>query len=104
MKKEEMETLTNTIQQKIGKEASALIADDIGKLITDNSLMNSQMAQKDEQISKLKEQKENLIETNGNLLQQVSMGKEEIDEPKQKEDQKPKVIDYRTFFDEKRKF
>ena len=77
MKKEEMEQLTNTIQEKIGKDASALIADDLGKLITDNTLMNGEISKRDEKITKLETDKENLIMTNGNLLQQVAMGKEE---------------------------
>ena len=36
MKKEELIELSNRIQKKIGKEASALIQDDLGILITDN--------------------------------------------------------------------
>lgn len=105
MKKEEMEQLTNGIQEKLGKEYSALIADDLGKLITDNTLMNSEISKRDEKISRLQTDKENLITTNGNLLQQVAMGQDDGNiMTNKKEEEKPKIIDYRNIFDEKRKF
>jgi len=107
MKKEEMEQLTNGIQEKLGKEASALIADDLGKLITDNTLMNSEITKRDEKITKLQTDKENLIMTNGNLLQQVAMGKDDdnkIYNKNQKEEKEEKPFDYSKIFDENRKF
>lgn len=103
MKEKDMEKLTASIQEKIGKEASGLIADDLGKLITDNTLMNSELTKRDERITKLEKDKENLITTNGNLLQQVVMGKEEKEEPKPEEN-KPKIISYANLFDEKGNF
>ena len=74
MTNEEMKQLTERVQEKIGKEASGLIADDIGLLISDTSKMNSDILSRNEEIEKLKDQKEKLIETNGNLLQQISVG------------------------------
>lgn len=80
MKKEDFSNFINGIQKKLGKENSSKIADDLGKLITDNSQMNTELEQKEEQIQKLKTDKENLITANGNLLQQVAMGeKEDLD-------------------------
>ena len=43
MKKEELENLINSMQEKIGEDASGLIADDLGTLITDNTKMNSEI-------------------------------------------------------------
>lgn len=103
MKEKEFEKLTNGIQEKLGKETSGLIMDDIGLLITDNTAMNKTLKEKDEQIEQLKRDKENLLNVNANLFQQVSMGEEE-DETKNKEEQKPKPFDFRSAFDEKRKF
>ena len=103
MKEKEFEKLTNGIQEKLGKETSGLIMDDIGLLITDNTAMNKTLKEKDEQIEQLKKDKENLLNVNANLFQQVSMGEEE-DETKNKEDEKPKPFDFRSAFDEKRKF
>lgn len=93
MKKEEMEALTNSMQEKLGKENSALIADDIGKLLTDNVQMNTEITNRDSQIEKLKQDKENLITTNGNLLQQVAMGEESnlIHKPSIEKEEKQKI-------------
>lgn len=106
MKKEEMEKITNGIIEKVGKDKAGLIADDIGLLITDNANMNNSLKNKDSEIEKLKTDKENLINTNGNLLQQVAMGLEEENpyNKKQEPEEKPKAFDFRTVFDEKRKF
>ena len=106
MNKEEMETLINGMQEKIGKEASALISDDIGKIISDNSLMNSEISKRDDKITKLTTDKENLIETNGNLLQQISMGIEEDKTKNKKEEKKEDVelFDYKKIFDENGNF
>lgn len=78
MTNEEMKNLTERLQEKLGKEASGLIADDIGLLISDTSKMNSDITARNNEIEKLKDQKEKLIETNGNLLQQISMGDDSL--------------------------
>ena len=103
MKKEDFEKLTNGMQEKLGKENSSLIADDIGTLITDNNLMLSQIEKQQEEINKLKTDKENLINTNGNLLQQISMG---VDEPKNKveKEKTPEKFSFKSCFDEKGNF
>lgn len=107
MQEKEFEKVTKSIQDKLGKENVGLIADDLGKLITDNASMNDLIKQKDEQISKLKLDKEALITTNGNLLQQVAMGDEDSLSNKnesKKEDEPRKPFDYRSAFDEKGNF
>ena len=106
MLEKEFEKITKSIQDKLGNENTSLIADDLGKLITDNATMNKDLKQRDERISKLEKDKEALITTNGNLLQQVAMGDEGglINKNEQKEDEPPKPFDYRSVFDEKGNF
>lgn len=106
MTEKEFEKITKSIQDKLGKENTSLIADDLGKLITDNGTMNADLKQRDERISKLEKDKEALITTNGNLLQQVAMGDEGglINKNEAKEDEPPKPFDYRSVFDEKGNF
>lgn len=107
MQKEKMEELTNSIIEKVGEEKAGLIADDIGLIITNNATMNNEISQKDSEIDKLKVDKENLITTNGNLLQQIAMGEDEgnlFTRKKEETENKPKEINYRDLFDEKRKF
>lgn len=110
MKKEEIEKITNSIIEKVGEEKAGLIADDIGLILTDNNSMNSEISNRDTKINQLQKDKEMLITTNGNLLQQIGMGKDEgspynIDKTKEKEKEtKARDFDYRTVFDDKRKF
>ena len=106
MIEKEFEKITKSIQDKLGKENTSLIADDLGKLITDNATMNKDLKGRDERISKLEQDKEALITSNGNLLQQVAMGDEGslINKNEPKEDEPPKPFDYRSVFDEKGNF
>lgn len=102
MNKEDFEKLTNSMQEKLGKENSGIIADDIGNLLSYNNTMLSQIDKQEKEIEKLKQDKENLITANGNLLQQVSMGldKKEL----KKEQEKPKKFSFRSCFDDKGNF
>ena len=104
MTNKEMEELTARIQEKIGKEASGLIADDLGLLISDTSKVNQDYFDRTEEIAKLKEQKEKLITTNGNLLQQISLGEETPKRPQSQEiDDEEISISWNDCFDSKRK-
>lgn len=100
MTNKDLEEKLNSIQEKIGEEASNLILDDIALLINDNKMMNDTLSQKDDKIKTLEKRNENLQTVNGNLLQQVSMAKEP--EKDIITENKPTIIDIRTVFDEKR--
>ena len=110
MKKEELLELSNRIQEKIGKEASALIQDDLGILITDNETTNSLIQQKEAEISKEKSLNENLIKANSSLFQQVGSMESSVlnKEVKKKEKEEPKIttenFSIRDCFDEKGRF
>lgn len=106
MIEKDFEKVTKSIQEKLGKDNVGLIADDLGLLITDNTTMNESLRKKDEQITKLQQDKEALITTNGNLLQQVAMGDEDslINKKEDKEPEPIKPFDYRSVFDEKGNF
>lgn len=103
MKNQEFQDKMKSIQEKIGDDASSLILDEIGLLLTDNQNTNNLLSEKDKEIERLKKNNEMLQSVNGNLLMQVSMG----DDPDTKEPEEPKKkqpFDFRTVFDEKRKF
>lgn len=97
--------MLDKMQEKIGKEASSKIADDIGLLITENSLSNQEIEKRDTEITKLKNDKDQLQETNMSLLQQVRMTNDNFGSSK-KEDKEPekKIIDFKSVFDEKGNF
>lgn len=92
-----IEEYTNKIQEKLGKEASGKIADDIANMLSYDSKLRKDIEDRDNEIVKLKKDKDMLIEANGNLLQQVPFGKEE---PKEKEpDEEPRKFDFKSIFD-----
>ena len=98
MKEKDFQELINNMQTKLGEEASGLIADDLGMLISDNKATNDTAAKYQDEIKMLRDQKEKLIATNGNLLQQISFGVEEQTKEEVKEEPR-KHIDFREFID-----
>ena len=90
-----IEEYTDSIQKKIGKEEAGKIADDIAKILTYENKIKKDIKDRDDEITKLKKDKEMLIEANGNLLQSIPMGKEK-DEKKEVEEEKP--FDFRSVF------
>lgn len=107
MKTEEHNKLINGIKEKLGEEETSKIADDLALLISDNTQVNNELKNKDNEIDKLKTDKENLIKVNGNLLQQVTDGKEEdvfnINNEKEKENKK-EPFSFKAQFDENGEF
>ena len=98
MKEKEFQDLIQNMQSKLGEENSGLIADDLGMLIADNKAVNDTAVKYQDEIKMLKDQKEKLIATNGNLLQQISVGVEEQSKEEVKEEPR-KHIDFRDFID-----
>ena len=104
MQEKDFEKLTSSMQEKLGKEYASKIADDIGTLIIDNASINKLLKDKEAEIQKLKQDKENLIQVNGNLLQQVAMGEEETHIEGYKKEEKKTPFNYRSVFDDKGNF
>ena len=83
------ETLTK-MQEKIGKDESAKIADDIASLLSYDNSRTKDINKRDKKIEKLEKDKEMLIEANGNLLQQISVETKKVNiEPQASEPQEP---------------
>ncbi len=97
MKEEDLTKLTESIKEKLGEESSALIADDLGILYTNNKEVVNKMSEQEKEIARLKDTNEKLVLANGSLLQQVPMGIKE--EPKQEESTKVKSFDFSEVFD-----
>lgn len=100
MKQEEFQTKLNSIQEKIGDEASSLILDEIGILLTDNQNMNNVISDKDKEIERLRKTNETLQNVNGNLLQQVAMAEDPIITKQKEQEELKKPFDFRSAFDE----
>lgn len=99
-----IEEITKNINEKLGKEYASKIADDMASLITLDSGRQKELKAKNDEIEKLKKDKDMLIEANSNLYLQVSQAEENILEPDIKEEKKKEPFDMRTVFDEKGRF
>lgn len=93
----DIEKITSSIREKLGEEASSKIADDIANIITIEANRKKEIKDKDDEITRINKDKEVLIQANGNLLQQVSFGKDD-DESDTGEEEK-KSFDFRSIFD-----
>ena len=97
MSDEELTKFIDGLQDKLGKENSAVIADDLGILISSNAETQKALQARDEKIEKLRERNEKLILANGNLLKQIPA---EGSEPaRQDEERKPSSISIADAFD-----
>lgn len=105
MKDEDLAVITNSIKEKLGDEGIALIADDIGLLMSENTKVYNTLNNKDNEIARLKENNEKLVLANGNLLQQVPVAHSEArkDEHGTREESK-KSVSLSDCFDEKGHF
>lgn len=93
----DIEKITSSIREKLGEEASSKIADDIANIITIEANRKKEIKDKDEEITRINKDKEVLIQANGNLLQQVSFGKDDDENDNSEEEKKP--FDFRSIFD-----
>lgn len=104
MNSEELKAITDSIEGKIGKENSGLIADDLGKLFTLNKQAVDTMSNYEKQVSDLKSTNEKLVTANGNLLQQIPMSSDYSTHQTIKEEEEKPSFSFRDAFDSKGNF
>lgn len=97
MKEEDITKISDSIKEKLGEESAALIADDLGILITQNKEVQELLSKQENEITTLKDTNEKLVLANGNLLKQVPMGQAK-DEPKA-DDVPKKSFNFADMFD-----
>lgn len=106
MNEKTLSSIVDTIQEKLGKEESGKISDNLADILVIEEANGKLIKEKDSSITKLKNDKEMLIEANGNLLLKVPQAKEEESffegGNSKKEENKP--FDFRSVFDEKGHF
>lgn len=97
--------ITDKIQEKLGKEESGKIADDLANILIFEESNNKTLKEKDDKITGLNKDKEMLIQANGNLLLQIPQGKEDsFSDNNGKKEEQEKPFDFRSIFDDKGKF
>lgn len=100
MSDDELIKITDQIQEKLGADNAAVIADDLGLLITANAATQKALQDRDNTIRELTDAKERLIAANGNLLKQVPVVERKVDD-----DEKPKkAINLADAFDARGNF
>lgn len=98
----DFDSIVNGITEKLGKETTGTISDDLANLIGFQASQQDELKNRASEIEKLKKTNDMLVKANGTLLQQVSAYTEEEEEkelPKKKE-----PLDMRTLFDKNGKF
>lgn len=102
MKEEDIKQITDSIKEKLGEENSALIADDLGLLLTKNIEVQKELVDKENTINDYKDKNEKLVLANGKLLQSVPMG---IDNNSKTDDSSySEPFNFKSLFDEKGNF
>lgn len=103
MNSEELNSLLDSMKEKLGEENSALISDDLANLYTKNTEVFNTLGNKDKEIERLNGLNQKLVSANGSLLQQVSMSTEKSTRPTE-DDPPKKSFNFRDAFDEKGHF
>lgn len=80
MSKEELETLVNKIKDGLDETTSALVSEDLLAIVSNYNLLVDQIAEKEEELAKLRDEKEELLKVNGRLFQKIGFDKEEAEE------------------------
>ena len=104
MNEDDLTNLLGNIETKVGKEAAATIADDLGTLITKNAETLNTLKDKDRQISELKSTNAKLVAANGNLLQQIPAADSVSEEPVEQEKEPEKPFSMKACFDARGNF
>ena len=94
---EELETLINSIKEKLDETTSALVSEDLLNIISNYKLGIDKIAELSSDIEKLQADKDELLKVNGRLFQKVGFDKEveeeKIEEPATEELKVEDVID-----------
>lgn len=97
-----IDDIIKSMEAKLDETNKGLIADDLGNLIQTSYDYDNNIKARDNEINKLKGEKEKLLSVNGNLLQKISVGTEEQINPK-KEEKTESIEDFNfaSLFDKK---
>lgn len=80
---DELETLINSIKEKLDETTSALVSEDLLNIISNYKLGIDKISELSTEIEKLQADKDELLKVNGKLFQKVGFDKEE--EPEKEE-------------------
>lgn len=99
MSDDELTKIIDGMQEKLGAENSAIIADDLGILISGNAEAQKRSKAQDERIKQLMAHNEKLILANGNLLKQMPVEHSEPVDRRDNDDAPKRKINLNDAFD-----
>lgn len=99
MSDDELTKIIDGMQEKLGAENSAIIADDLGILISGNAEAQKRSKAQDEKIKQLTAHNEKLILANGNLLKQMPVEHSEPVDRRDDDDAPKRRINLNDAFD-----
>ena len=99
MSDDELTKIIDGMQEKLGAENSAIIADDLGILISGNAEAQKRSKAQDERIKQLTAHNEKLILANGNLLKQMPVEHSEPVDRRDGDDAPKRRINLNDAFD-----
>lgn len=104
MNDKEFSDITKSIEDKL-EDKSAIIADDLGRMMTGFETMQQKFKEQDKRIKELERDKEKLVLANGNLLKQIPVTRDDGDS-NDDEDKTPSYenFDFKAALDEKGNF
>ena len=77
MSYEDMEVLVTTMKDKLDDTQSAMVSEDLLGVMSNYKSLTDRVAEQDEEISKLKADKDELLAVNGRLFQKIGFDKVE---------------------------
>ena len=99
MSDDELTKIIDGMQEKLGAENSAIIADDLGILISGNAEAQKRSKAQDDKIKQLTAHNEKLILANGNLLKQMPVEHSEPVNHREDDDAPKRRINLNDAFD-----
>lgn len=89
-----LDNFKSSLTEKLGDENIAMIADDLAMLDAGAKNSRQELANRSAEIADLKSRNEKLVTSQGNLLQQITMTKEEPEEVEEVEVKEFNMHDY----------
>lgn len=77
---DELKVLVDSIKEKLDETQSALLSEDLLSIVSNYQLLYDELSKVNEEITKLKEDNEELLKVNGRLFQKIGFDEDIKDE------------------------
>ena len=98
---EELEQIVNSVKDRLDETTSALVSEDLLKIISNYRLGIDEIERLNEEVKKLTEDKDELLRVNGRLFQKLGFENEEEEKEVMADDFNEEKIEIEDVIDEK---